>query len=282
MSLFHDYTRDIAHDYSERRTPNGADLYLGLVYSLTGKTADKIHLLDAGCGTGNFSEYLLQRGLARVTMFDASENMLAESHRKLVNFINDGKATLERYELPKMPYPNDRFDVVMMNQVLHHLTSEVDPDHSKVYDAIIEAYRVLKPNGVLLVNSSTPRHQSDGYWYQGLYPESTRKSCQRLIDEKTLMGFLQRAGFTNEGLIVKPLELMVNEDVYLQADGPLHKSWQSLDSTVSSASDEERHRAIETTTRLLAEGKMNEYMMENDKARLTAGQFGIFYGNKFK
>lgn len=100
---------------------------------LTGK-----HVLDAGCGTGRGTERLSARG-ARVTSVDIGPN--------LVNITRARYACQPLLaSVDELPFPDDTFDVVFSTEVIEHTP---DPLASAR-----EMYRVLKPNGHLVL--STP------------------------------------------------------------------------------------------------------------------------------
>jgi 2-polyprenyl-3-methyl-5-hydroxy-6-metoxy-1,4-benzoquinol methylase len=97
---------------------------------LRGKT-----LLDAGSGTGWFSERACQRG-AKVTSLDVGEKLLAQVAKKC-----DSERVVG--DLLSLPFEPDRFDFVICSEVIEHTT---DPER-----AVRELARVLKPGGVLVV-----------------------------------------------------------------------------------------------------------------------------------
>ncbi|MDN5345273.1 MAG: hypothetical protein PWQ18_1387 [Clostridia bacterium] len=110
------------------------------------------HILDVGCGTGNFSLELASRGV-RVTGIDISDPMLAKARRKAaaagleIEFLHGDAAHL--------PFPDDTFDKVVSVTAL-----EFAPDLKAV---LTESYRVLKPGGRMVIgliggNSLWSRH----------------------------------------------------------------------------------------------------------------------------
>lgn len=78
----------------------------------------QIHVLDAGCGTGNYSKVLLEAGVGKVNMFDGSEGMLKQSKAKLQKFIDSKQIVeLRQHLLPTLPFEDNKFDAVMFMQV---------------------------------------------------------------------------------------------------------------------------------------------------------------------
>ncbi len=94
-----------------------------------------IRLLDLGCGSGESSVYLASKG-AEVHATDISDAMLQIAQKLALkhNVTIHTKVT----GAEQLPYPDNYFDVVYGNGVLHHV--ELEPTASEVY-------RVLKPGG---------------------------------------------------------------------------------------------------------------------------------------
>jgi ubiquinone/menaquinone biosynthesis C-methylase UbiE len=92
-------------------------------------------ILDVGCGTGVASEPFVANGFP-VTGIDSSDAMLAVAQQRLPS------ATFVKGEAEALPFPNERFDVVINAQTYHWL------DRAK---ALSEAYRVLRKGGMVAV-----------------------------------------------------------------------------------------------------------------------------------
>lgn len=103
-----------------------------------GKCSDKGLILDAGCGTGNFSIALAERG-HHVVGIDYTEGMLKRAKGKKEN------AGIENIELLKvdlekgLEFPDNYFEGIIS---VHALYTIRDPD------SVLKEYcRVLRPNG---------------------------------------------------------------------------------------------------------------------------------------
>ena len=57
MSSYEDYDKTSGH-YDKTRIPIGVEIILGCLVK-SGRALNKMKVLDAGCGTGNYSEELL-------------------------------------------------------------------------------------------------------------------------------------------------------------------------------------------------------------------------------
>ena len=95
---------------------------------------------DIGCGTGELLKELAGKA-GRVIGIDNSSNMLAEASRRLSDL---GPAVeLRLGSVEHLPMRDREADAVVLNMVLHHVTSPAG--------AIAEADRVLRDGGVLVV-----------------------------------------------------------------------------------------------------------------------------------
>lgn len=96
--------------------------------------------LDIGCGTGNYSILLAQKGL-KVTGIDISSRMLAKAKTKAaeenldINFI--------RASAEKLLFADNYFDIVLSVSAFEFFPN--------LQPALLEAHRVLKPGGRLVV-----------------------------------------------------------------------------------------------------------------------------------
>jgi ubiquinone/menaquinone biosynthesis C-methylase UbiE len=103
-------------------------------------------LLDLGTGTGRMLELLgahIERGLG----FDLSVDMLAFARARL-DRAGLRNCSVRQGDIYDLALPNDAFDAVVIHQVLHFLD-----DGAR---AILEAARVLRPGGRLLVVDFAP------------------------------------------------------------------------------------------------------------------------------
>jgi ubiquinone/menaquinone biosynthesis C-methylase UbiE len=100
-------------------------------------------VLDDGCGTGAFLEFVRRRALRvdRYVGIDVSRRMLAHAKRRL-----DASGTahvLVQADACRLPFKAGSFDVVYARALLHHL-----PEPAQ---GVAEIARVLKPGGVAVV-----------------------------------------------------------------------------------------------------------------------------------
>ena len=98
----------------------------------------RVRILDAGCGTGLLAQKLQKFG--DVVAVDAS------SHA--VNFSKKRGVLVKKASIVKLPFGNNVFDIVVSVDVLTHKSIKNDLVPLK------EFYRVLKPNGILVLRVS--------------------------------------------------------------------------------------------------------------------------------
>lgn len=99
-----------------------------------------LDVLDVGCGAGNMIHHLAQYGRVRGIEVDARPVKIAQQRGYDVR-LGDATQTI--------PFPDASFDVVTALDVIEH----VDADEN----ILREAFRVLRPNGALLI--TTPAFQ---------------------------------------------------------------------------------------------------------------------------
>lgn len=106
------------------------------------------HILDAGCGNGRYTRFLLRDAPpdALITAFDLSVNMLARARLRLKQ---SPRVSYVSADLTRLPYADASFDAVVCGWVLEHLP---DPE-----PGLRELARVLQPGGkvLLLVTEDT-------------------------------------------------------------------------------------------------------------------------------
>jgi len=105
---------------------------------------NKDEILDIGCGIGRLLEIIT--GEINYTGIDNSEGQLQRARGR-----HQGRNFLLA-EATNLPFEKDSFDKVFLISLLHHL-----PGRELRVKTIKEAYRVLKPNGLLLLSVWRPK-----------------------------------------------------------------------------------------------------------------------------
>jgi ubiquinone/menaquinone biosynthesis C-methylase UbiE len=103
-------------------------------------------ILDLGAGDGTclsfFSSYFPKSQLFGI---DVSEKSIEEAAAR-----NIKNAAVRVYNGTEIPYPNEKFDLILVATVMHHIRFEL-------HDALMkEAHRVLKPGGKIFIVEHNP------------------------------------------------------------------------------------------------------------------------------
>ena len=104
------------------------------------KTAAPSSLIDIGCGTGAFLQYLSEnQPEIKLYGLDLSEGMVQE-----VNTRMGKKVTVYQGDSEHMPLEDGQFDFVTCNMSIHH--------YPHAWFAVNEMFRILRPGGMLCIN----------------------------------------------------------------------------------------------------------------------------------
>ena len=123
-----------------------------------------LRVVDAGCGPGVYSEWLVDNG-ARVVAFDASPKMVALARRRVGDRVVIHEADVEG----ELGFLDDgAFDVVLAPLVLDNVA-----DWSKVFRRF---RRALKPGGLLVFSVGHPFFEAT-YFKTDRYFETEQVSC---------------------------------------------------------------------------------------------------------
>ncbi|XP_041373423.1 demethylmenaquinone methyltransferase-like [Gigantopelta aegis] len=278
MSTYTDYD-EASKTYDVCRRATNMDLLVAMTTHLTGKPLKKLSVLDAGCGTGNYALGLLDAGAGHVTMMDGSDGMLQTARKKTVNYQNNTDYRLGK--LPQIPFPDDSFDVVMFNQVLHHLDDK-DKHNNRfpaVREALAEAIRVLKKGGVVIIDISTYEQNKYGFWYISLLGIADG-FLKRTPPLSLIREVLQDGGCSDVQLYVQLERVMMDYAMYSNIVGALDPSWQRTDSSFSEASPEEIAEFCKKITTMKNENTLKEYFEQCEKTRLKVGQATTIFARK--
>ncbi|KAK2175001.1 hypothetical protein NP493_755g02006 [Ridgeia piscesae] len=236
-------------------------------------------VLDAGCGTGNYALGLLDAGLGRITMMDGSDGMLTTARMKTANYQSIAEYRLAR--LPQLPFPDESFDVVMFNQVLHHLDDSSKPDgrYPVVRETLAEAIRVLKKGGVIVIDTCSHDQVRHGYWYSAVTwsPELFTILFPPL---PLLRQILSNGGCTTIQAYVQPDVVLIDYAKYSDVEGSLQASWRKADSCFSLLSPEQIKSFCEKITKMKNENTLKAFFEECEQERLTFGQSTTIFARK--
>ena len=168
----------------------------------------------------------------------------------------------------------------MFNQVVHHLGNDNSKDEFVPLRKLIqEAHRVLRPHGVVVLNTSSQRQLRDGFWWDDLIPEAVESIARRFPPIEKIEEVLQATGFHSIGKIV-PLHEVLQGQGYLDPQGPLKKTYRDGDSTWSLVSEEQLNAVLERVRAMNEQGTMTAYLEQREELRRDVGQATFVFGRK--
>ena len=265
----HDYEQysETARTYDTTRRPVGLEVILRAL-AMSAHPLQAQTILDGGCGTGNYLAALHPQ-LGRLHGLDCHQAMLTHAHRKLA-----GTTTiyLVQGDLECLPYRDAVFDGMLCNQVLHHLRHETGTRRWRsLRHCFREAARVLRPGGVLVVNTSSPRQLRDGFWWADLIPEAVHQVAQRFPPLADVDALLQEAGFAR-AVCVPLLADVLQGPQYLNSYGPFSKTYRDGDSTWALVTSVQFQRALARLHALHTTGGIASYLAQREHLRHQVGQ----------
>lgn len=167
----------LAADYARHRR-----VHPGVMESLyqNGHIDTASHILEVGCGTGNYITTLAQLAACRCWGIDPSDGMLEQARQQTspVDFRN-GQAE-------RLDFPDRFFDLIFSVDVIHHLT-----DRAAFYR---EAYRALKPGGRLCTVTDSAQIIRRRRPLSLYFRETVAVELNRYPRISTLRDLMQRAG----------------------------------------------------------------------------------------
>lgn len=113
---------------------------------------NNLNILDIGCGAGTLSFYLAGKG-HRITGIDISQKAINECKKSAK------KIKLKNTEFVRVSFPEEfvlkkQFDEIIFTEVIEHISND--------RKALKEIYKLLKPNGILILStpsSTAPLHR---------------------------------------------------------------------------------------------------------------------------
>ena len=280
ISSYEDYTRK-SENYDKTRRPVGTEIMVGCL-AHAGASLDtamgRMEILDAGCGTGNYSLAVLDH-VGRIEAVDLNPGMLSVASEKLSGAVSEGRISFNSARIDELPFEDERFDGVMINQVLHHLPDDPAmgfPEHRGVFR---ELARVLKPGGALVVNTCSQEQLLHGYWHYGLIRKAADALRSRYAPLDELTELLDDCGFEHRGNFA-PTDAAVQGESYFDPHGPLKEEWRDGDSVWSLVDEDSLEHALARIRSLDKRGELEAYVAYNDARRPSIGQVTVIYASR--
>jgi SAM-dependent methyltransferase len=191
------------------------DIYL-LDQILRGRFDARRALLDAGCGAGRNLRWFLRAGY-EVHGIDAEGHALEAARAQARELA--GEEAARRFlqgSLDALPHDAARFDAVLLNAVLHFA-----PDRARFERWLGEAWRVLRPGGLLFARLASKQGLEAQIVPRGderyLLPDGSERY---LVDDERLLELGERLG----GRLLDPLKTVNVQGLRCMCTWVLEKS----------------------------------------------------------
>jgi SAM-dependent methyltransferase len=268
MSYFENYHEKSQH-YDLTRVPVG----LKIIAKALGRSSEPLAnqtVLDAGCGTGAYTAAFLSQ-VKSIIAIDLNPKMLSATKTRFSRTKSRTRPHCCLAAIYDLPLEDAVADAVMLNQVLHHLGDTTQTGWTQYRQVFKECARVLKPDGVLIVNSCSHQQLDLGFWTYSFVPEALEKVKSFYPREAILNELLCNAGFTKIDREV-PYDAMLQGKSYLDARGILNPTWRNGDSIWSLVSETHLNSVLTEVNQLLQLDQMDEFMQLADQRRPLVGQ----------
>jgi ubiquinone/menaquinone biosynthesis C-methylase UbiE len=276
MSVFETYDETSRH-YDKTRVPVGAEILLGCL-ARHAKPLHELNVLDAGCGTGAYSQAIIG-AVGRIEALDMSSGMLERARAKLAPEAEAGRVRFHQGSIMELPLAAGSVDAVTINQVVHHLGDTPEAGFPRLRNVVAEFARVLRPGGVLVFNHCSQTQMRDAYWYYHLCPEGHATIRRRFAPLEVLRAIFEDAGLVNRGSFV-PLDGVCQGKAYFDGRGPLDKAWRGGDSFWAQVGAPELETAQDRVRNLDAEGALDAFVAEHDARRPEIGQITFLFATR--
>lgn len=170
----------IGADYNATRRPDPH--LLDRLYQLLSPNPEGVYL-DIGCGTGNYTACLADRGV-RLIGVDPSEKMLEKARAR------SGAVDWRKGHAEQLPLEDASVDGAVGSLTLHHWTD--------LKAGFRELFRVLRPGSRLVIFTAAPA-QMRGYWLNHYFPQMLLASIEQMPALDAVREAFLEAGFVGLG-----------------------------------------------------------------------------------
>ncbi len=261
--------------YDQNRQPNGLRELLH-IFEETRVPFEEQVVLEGGFGTGAYIDQI-RHPMKEVHGVEGSEQGYEATKQK----IGDAKNVhLQIGNILDLSFSDDFFHAYMVNQVLHHLDTE--PSYPNLTLFLKESRRVIKPGGVLTINTSSQEQlnpHSGVYWNYKYIEKAALAMQARYIPVPKLISRLGELGFTDIKTTI-PSGKLFGEQYYRDPRLALDTDFQKADSIYCFLSAEE---IVETNDRICSsidDGSVHQHMEQAAKQAEKTGEAVIISARK--
>jgi ubiquinone/menaquinone biosynthesis C-methylase UbiE len=220
--------------YDQNRQPNGLREILNIIEQ-TRIPVEEQTVLEGGFGTGAYIDHI-RHHIKEIYGVEGSEQGYEETKQKIEDA---GNAHLQIGNILDLSFSDNFFDGYIVNQVLHHLDTEQSYPNLMLF--LKESKRVLKPGGVLTINTSTQEQlnpHSGAYWNYKYIEKAALAIQARYIPVSELISRLEELEFTDIKTTI-PSGKLFQEQYYRDPSVVLESDFQQADSIYCFSTEKE-------------------------------------------
>lgn len=162
---------------------NRLKIYEGVIQKVKETNGCRLFAMDLGCGRGEWLELMQEQGIAALGI-DKNESMIQYCKKRRLDVVKNDLFTHLKNQ------SSDSVDILTAFQVVEHLHKNM------LADMLKEAYRVLRPGGVLILETPNPENLIVGTCIFYFDPTHIQK-----IPPKLLQILVEDAGLTESEIV---------------------------------------------------------------------------------
>ena len=186
------YLNNQVEIYNTYRKPIGIEFLIQKIETKH-KKQNNINLLDCGCGSGNYTKHLAKYGYS-ITSIDNNNNMLDSLNNWIKNNNIRNVFTKKINLMESIDLPDNSFDVVIINQVVHHF-NDSNEDFKYLSNLFNHLHKILKSDGILILNTSNYEQHRFGMWWGYLIEAQLKEYCKRYCSYDKLITIANNNNF---------------------------------------------------------------------------------------
>ena len=261
--------------YDQLRQPNGLRKLLQ-IFQQTDMPIEKQKVLEGGFGTGAYIDHI-RHYVKEIYGVEGSDEGFEQALQKTGNATN---VYLQLGNILSLTFSNDSFRAYMVNQVLHHLDTE--PGYPNLNVFLRESRRVLRPGGVLTINTSSQEQLNPHfgvYWNYKYIEKAVRAMQARYIPIDELISRMEKLWFADIKTTI-PSGKIFHEQYYNDPYIALEPTFQKGDSVYCFLSQEEIEGANACMRSGLEDGSVYDEMKRAAERAAEIGEAVIISARK--
>lgn len=249
---------DVSKYYDIYRKPVAMDMIIDQIKAhaqANSKKVEDLVIADFGCGTGNYIRALMDAlNFNKYIGIEYCDGMIGRAKEK---FANDPRVQLIKASILEPPLESNSVDIIVINQVLHHLdaTTAMDEvgnhDYPNMRKTLSEALRILVPKGRIMINFIEPL-QLKGFWQINhlMLSGAVQKMMERFASHEFYLREMKNIGF-GQIKMEKVSEYLMDEKYYINTHLVLDPNYRKANSFWALLSEDETKEALKLFNRII-------------------------------